>query len=453
MKLLSRPALCRWTTAIRSAALLCAVALLAACSKSGDNPNPLPDDTECSVLFREEPGSNAFDCSYRSGQIDLEFHAPAGTAYVMTVTAGKDWCKTSRINQSTTKTGVMVSTTQFEYLYYEENTSATERTATIQIQFEGASTVVLTVRQGRGLGSNDDPNDDPNDNPNDDPKDDPNDDPNVGPGDDQGGAVVNSRKRWAELPVCVETADAKIVTHFASIAVDKIVRNYTLRYNTKKRIADWVAYPIHGCYMQGNYDRSDDWQFDPSFPQEDQANLVIGSYTNGNVYNRGHQCMSNHRYCNYSSTLNRQTFYATNSMPQYAQYNSGYWMKMEDVGTKQSCADTLYCVTGNFGVRGYTTDKEGKQVAIPEYCFKVYLRTVSGRTGKSIDQFTDATQLMAIGYYAENSANGNKGQLKDYCVSVAEVERLSGFEFFPMLDESIAEKVKAQCDPSKWGIN
>lgn len=428
MKLLSRPALCRWTTAVRSAALLCAVALLAACSKSGDNPNPLPDDTECSVLFREEPGSNAFDCSYRPGQIDLEFHAPAGTAYVMTVTAGKDWCKTSRINQSTTKTGVMVSTTQFEYLYYDENTSATERTATIQIQFEGASTVVLTVRQGRGLGSNDDP-------------------------------VVNSRKRWAELPVCVETADAKIVTHFAPIAVDKIVRNYTLRYNTKKRIADWVAYPIHGCYMQGTYNRSNAWAYDPSFPAADQADLSARSYNQSlnPTGIRGHQCMSNHRYCTYSSTLNQQTFYSTNIMPQHDGFNSGLWNKFESVCTDHNCADTLYCVTGNWGVLGYTKDnpkdKAAVEVAVPKYCFKVLLRTVSGKTGKAIDEITDASQLMAIGYYAENSANGNKGQLKDYCVSVAEVERLSGFEFFPMLDESIADKVKAQCDPSKWGIN
>ena len=86
------------------------------------------------------------------------------------------------------------------------------------------------------------------------------------------------------------------------------------------------------------------------------------------------------------------------------------------------------------------------------YCWKVLLRTKSGRTGKRIDQITDASQLAAIGYWAENSST-TTGNIKQYITSVADIEEKTGYKFFTMLDEAIAADVKAQNNPSDWGIN
>ena len=80
------------------------------------------------------------------------------------------------------------------------------------------------------------------------------------------------------------------------------------------------------------------------------------------------------------------------------------------------------------------------------------LRTKSGRTGKRIDQITDASQLAAIGYWAENSST-TTGNIKQYITSVADIEEKTGYKFFTMLDEDIAADVKAQNNPSDWGIN
>ena len=164
-------------------------------------------------------------------------------------------------------------------------------------------------------------------------------------------------------------------------------------------------------------------------PTNQQADLDGRSYQGG--YIRGHQCMSNHRYVQASSEMNAQTFYSTNIMPQNSTFNSGLWGSMEQVCTAQACSDTLYCVTGNWGTRGYATDQNGKRIAAPEYCFKVILRTRSGRTGKRIDQITDASQLKAIGYWAANASSSNSGNLRDYTVSVSEIERKTGFKVLP----------------------
>ena len=43
--------------------------------------------------------------------------------------------------------------------------------------------------------------------------------------------------------------------------------------------------------------------------------------------------------------------------------------------------------------------------------------------------------------------------MKEYLTSVADIEEKTGYKFFTMLDEDIAADVKAQNNPSDWGIN
>ena len=80
------------------------------------------------------------------------------------------------------------------------------------------------------------------------------------------------------------------------------------------------------------------------------------------------------------------------------------------------------------------------------------LRTRTGKTGERVGDITDASQLMAIGFWAENSS-ASKEWSASFLKSVHEIETLTGYSFFPMLDASVADAVKAQKNPSQWGIN
>ena len=162
--------------------------------------------------------------------------------------------------------------------------------------------------------------------------------------------------------------------------------------------------------------------------------------------------MSNHRYVAYNDLLNDQTYYSSNIMPQDYDFNGGSWLSMENLATSYICRDTLYIVTGNYGVQSWSTDRSGTKVAMPEYCWKVLLRTRSGRTGKRIDQIEDASELMSIGFWAANDKTSKNG-LEEYITTVADIERKTGYKFFPMLDDAIAEQVKSQKELSAWGIN
>ena len=322
-----------------------------------------------------------------------------------------------RRTHATTASGTLVNGRQIVYLYLDENDSGKPRHAEISVAFDSGESFLLTLDQESYT------------------------------------IPANLDHDWAELPAYVDDDDFLYVTHYAPITSTVTARNYTICFHKTNRIANWVAYPLHDCYMSGTYVRSDAWAYDPDVPASYQADLTRGSYQNWQTNGiRGHQCMSNHRYVPCSDELNRQTFYSTNIMPQNSDFNSGSWGSMESVASAQRCSDTLYIVTGTHGKRSWSQDKSGTKVAMPEYCWKVLLRTRTGRTGKRIDQITDASELKSVGYWAENSSASKNG-LREYIVSVAYIEQQTGYKFFTMLDEAIADEVKSQNNPSEWGIN
>ena len=400
-------------------------ALLLVFGRCGSSDDGTP--ANISAVFMETE-TTTLDAKGYATDPRLVLTGPVGTAYTVTVTEGGSWCWTSRRTHTTTKSAKLVSANDVVYLYLDDNETGASRRAAVDVVFDGGHEFTLTIDQA------------------------------------DYSVPASMDHAWAELPAYVEDPDYRYVTHYAPLSSTVTARNFTICYDTEKRIANWVAYPIHDCYMQGQYVRPDKnnpddkvWFYDPLIPSQFQVNLSKGSYKSGGI--RGHQCMSNHRYVNYktdanlpSSDLNMQTFYSTNIMPQNSGFNGGSWLKMENTASVKRCADTLYIVTGTYGVQGYGSDKSGTSVAVPEYCWKVLLRTKAGNTRKRIDQITDASQLMAIGFWAKNASSSKNG-LKEYITSVADIEEKTGYKFFTMLDEDIAADVKAQNNPSDWGIN
>lgn len=401
--------------------MIAAILFSVRCGSGSDDGTETPGS--CTARFMDT-GTASLQAKGYATDPRIELTGPSGTAYTLEIETGGGWCWTSRRTQAVTKSGTLTNGSEIIYLYLADNDTGAARQASIRVEFEGGAEVPLHIEQESYT------------------------------------IPASMDHAWAELPVFIENSNWQYVTHYAPLSATTTARNYTICYDRTKRIANWVAYPIHNCYMQGSYVRPDNsvaWQFDPEFPEEDQADLRKGSYRSGGV--RGHQCMSNHRFVSYksdaslaASDLNLQTFYSTNIMPQNSEFNGGSWLAMENIASSKRCADTLYIVTGTWGVSGMGSDRNGTEVAIPQYCWKVLLRTRSGNSGKRIADIEDASELMSIGFWAANSSESQTG-LKEYITSVAEIEQKTGYTFFPTLDAAIAGEVKAQNNPTEWGIN
>ena len=296
---------------------------------------------------------------------------------------------------------------------------------------------------------------------------------------------------WAEQPAFQQGSSLVHKTYYTTLNDNRRVRNFSICYDLDKICSRWVAYPAHNIYTSGrDYEvggttagRTNAWAFDdavtqykyssnwstayeivstylsdldtyntytnPIIPQSKQADIRFTSGIGGG-YARGHMLPSADRYNTWNT--NAQTCYSTNIMAQDYDFNSASWGTLENKVRTKVCADTLYVVVGTLFESNKTVSKNGRTISVPSHCFKMLLRTKSGNSKKNIADIKSADELMCIGFIFENNATGANTQLKNAAVSVAEIERRSGFSFYQNLDPSIADKVKSQCNFSEWNF-
>ena len=213
-------------------------------------------------------------------------------------------------------------------------------------------------------------------------------------------------------------------------------RNYTHLYDKDTYTSLWTAYHLNSSHMATG--RSDDWSFNPEIETKYQVNLTSHSYNDN--YSRGHLIPNASR--NGNSTMQSQTFYVTNSVPQIQDnFNGGVWQNLEAALQGIAKSETIYIVTGvalnkvdETKTVEYTTPKDDtRKCAVPNYFYKVALKvTYSGNT---------VTSASAIGFWFEHKTYSDS--YTNYAVSVDQIEEYTGFDFFvnlPDLVEKAAEK-------------
>lgn len=359
------------------------------------------------------------EVSASEGSAAIQITGTLGASWSAEITDGTSWCSFKLSDPTaSTKSGVVQSAANMNVLdvYYKTNSESSARKATIEFCFVGGTPQTLTLTQLTSSSTNDP-------------------------------YTEGHAKAWAELPVKEEDPNYIYLTHFAGLD-GRNVRNFSLCYDKKLHVAHWVAYPMHTAY-RGSASRDDNFTYDPKIDYDYQPNLKAGSYSGS--YDRGHQIPSADRTAN--AELNAQTFYATNMTPQLGSLNRYMWANLETKVRDNMCADTLYVVTGCYyaDTNTTTTDKSGMKCPVPTNYFKVLLRTKNGQTGKKVTECS-ADELKAIGFWVEQRSYSSTQPSTEICRSVAEIEQITGFTFFPNIDEEVAKVVKAQNAPSQWGI-
>lgn len=258
---------------------------------------------------------------------------------------------------------------------------------------------------------------------------------------------------WGEQPFFREGDTYIYKTYYTTLARGGYVRNYSICFDTQKRVSHWVAYPLTRNYVEPSFPRPkpEPWSYDPNtqlpeIPVQYQFN-VANTYGTGDA--RGHQLPSADRYSN--KETNAMTFYSTNIMPQNGNFNSGVWgtleSKIREVRLLHN-ADTIFVVTGtHFADNRYITARDGTRIGYPSNCWKVLLR---GSRGKAVWDCS-ADELYGIGFWFANDAS-NTASLRSYATTIDDIEQKTGFTFFRNLPADAADAVKEQCAPSDWSL-
>ncbi|MGN1376392.1 MAG: DNA/RNA non-specific endonuclease [Prevotella sp.] len=256
-----------------------------------------------------------------------------------------------------------------------------------------------------------------------------------------------------EMPK-LKGGNSKLIVYRTSTSVyDNDRVNFCVEWDCDKKSQRWSAYTMHTGY-NGSYSRVSSYI-------NDNINLTTDSYYEtdyyfGSGYDHGHICPNADR--GFSEDANYQTYYMTNMQPQFHKFNGfsttgsdtgrGLWVRLEETVRKWTPTlktDTLYlCKGGTIDSEDHILTRiQGKQI-VPKYFFMACLMKVMNN-GKY--------QYKAIGFLAEHvnqwATNDNLG---DYAVTIDELEKFTGIDFFCNLPDDIETLVESNMVKSVWGL-
>lgn len=211
----------------------------------------------------------------------------------------------------------------------------------------------------------------------------------------------------------------QIINHYA----------YTVSFNPVWHIPNWVAYELTAAETTGPCKRESTFKKDPY--------VVWGSadtrdYTKSN-YDRGHMAPAADMRWNQQAMT--ESFYTSNICPQLHALNAGDWKKLENKGREWANRyGNIYIACGPIMEDTYNTIGFIK-VAVPKAFFKVFFRAANGR-------------YYGIGYLFDHIEESHP--LSYYAMSIDEIEKITGLDFFYQLPDSIESVMEMKCQPEDW---
>jgi len=204
---------------------------------------------------------------------------------------------------------------------------------------------------------------------------------------------------------------------------------YVASYNKETLCPNWVAWHLTAEHADGSLPRDNAFYEDMDVP----APRATNEDYRGSGWSRGHMCPAGDN--KWDEQAMDESFLLTNVCPQDRSLNSGVWNRIE-MNCRQWAKKygDVYIVCGPVLLnREHETIGKNK-VVVPEAFFKVVL-CLQGKP-------------KAIGYIVRNNEGKKKHDL--YINSIDDVERITGYDFFPALPDNIEEAVEAKADITEW---
>lgn len=223
--------------------------------------------------------------------------------------------------------------------------------------------------------------------------------------------------------------------HFLpSSTTNQIVKHeyYTLSYDEKYEQAEWVAYELKESYLKNSDFKR------PFFIEDPKVKTGSADWRNykNSGYDKGHLCPAGDM--EFAFNAYNDTFFTSNISPQLHDFNGGVWNRLEQkVRYWATKYDGVYVVTG--GVLKSSLKTIGKEkVSVPEYFYKILLDNSEGK-------------FKMIAFLVPNAESN--APLYDFVVSVDRIEKLTGIDFFPKLEDKTENQLEKNSNYKSWSFN
>lgn len=209
-------------------------------------------------------------------------------------------------------------------------------------------------------------------------------------------------------------------------------KSYTgmdLSFNAKCHIPNWVSWELTSEETTGEVSRTNTFYNDPEI--DSCPDTWDYSYSG---YDRGHMAPAGDM--KWSKQAMDDTFFLSNICPQAKQLNTGSWKNLEEKCRTWAQIDgKIYIVCGPIIDEKPMELIGDSKVWVPSRFFKVIIAPYS-------------TPARGIGFIMPNGKV--EGGMQVCAVTIDEVERITGHDFFSSLPDELENDLESQCNFNQW---
>lgn len=234
--------------------------------------------------------------------------------------------------------------------------------------------------------------------------------------------MLSRSNRWALLVLLVASplaAEDNLKFGQPDCAEKPLDKEYfVVCYDREHRIPAWVGYALtKENALNKTTSRTGSFKADPAIEKGERAERA--DYA-GKPYDIGHMAPAN----DFTRSIKamKATFILTNAVPQTPGLNRGRWKQLEAAVHNHAAANgTIWVFSGPVFAGGKPTKTIGRdKVAVPTHTYKVVLCV-----------HTNGDKEM-FGFVMPNVKKPT-GTIEDYAVSVKQVEKMTGLDFYGAL--------------------
>ena len=214
----------------------------------------------------------------------------------------------------------------------------------------------------------------------------------------------------------------------ADTVVDRV--GYALGYIEYHEQPAWVVYKLTRDEVLTKVSkRKNRFKEDPEIPT---GSACSADYQRSG-YDRGHLAPAADMA--FSEQTMAESFYYSNMSPQHPKFNRGIWKKLEEQVRHFAVRDgEVFIVTGPVLPKEKTITIGPNQVTVPTHYYKV------------VYDLTEPKKM--IGFILPNT--NVKTDLKDFAVTVRQVEEQTGLDFFSLVPRPEQDRLETSIDVDAW---
>ena len=243
--------------------------------------------------------------------------------------------------------------------------------------------------------------------------------------------VVMNNNTPQLVPLSEGGRDSLMTVGIARGMSDTLVRYgdaFAVHFNSRCGIANCAVYELTCNELNGTAERSNEFTQDPGVKGCPSPADYAGS-----GMDRGHLVPA--ADMKWSETAMRQSFLMTNVCPMHKALNEGGWAKLEEKVREWTARDSALLVFTGPVVSDGDTTLAGRRVTVPSAYYKVIMAPC-------------VRPRRVIAFIYPNGHCG--GRLSRYAVSIDEVERKTGLDFFPTLPDEQQRRLESAVRLEAW---